>query len=110
MKCPYCHNHMKFCHHENNKEVSVYDCIECPMLVTCYYLHEEVDPFRISFMMDRNGRVYMWTNDRLKGYSYIEELKIEPAIRDLTVVKLPKLVEVTPETVRQKLSFYMVFA
>jgi hypothetical protein len=58
-------------------------------------------------MVERNGRTYLWTNDKIKGYSYISELTLNPG--NHLLLKLPKLVEVTPETVAQKLSFYMVF-
>lgn len=108
MRCQYCKYPLKFSHHENDKEVEVYDCLNCPMLIFSSFLDKGAEPIKTTFMVERNGKTYLWTNDKIKGYSYISELALTPGQNGL-LLKLPKLVEVTPETVAQKLSFYMVF-
>ena len=110
MKCEYCKYPIKFSHHENNKEVEVYECLNCPMLIMYSFFHKEGNLIKTTFMLDRNGRTYLWTNDRLKGHSYISELKPISTPDNPLQLKLPKLVDVTPDNVYQKLSFYMVFA
>ncbi len=111
MNCQFCRKPMKFSHHENEKEISVYDCLECPMLIMSSYVNNDSDPVKITFMFENKGKSYMWTNDRIKGYSYLQELKIaDNPLHDIMLLKLPKLVDVTPENVIKKFSFYMVFA
>jgi len=110
MKCQFCHYPLKFSHTENNKEVEVYDCLNCPMLIFYSFRNKSTEPFKITFMLNRNGKTYLWTNDKTKGYSYVTDVAVRTSPTDNPLVlKLPKIVEVTPETVYQKLSFYMVF-
>lgn len=111
MKCQYCKNSLKFSHTENNKEVEVYECFSCPMLIMFSFLNKGDDPVKTTFLLNRNKKTYLWTNDKIKGISFISDIRVRVSPQDNPIlVKLPKLVDVTPETVYKKLSFYMVFA
>lgn len=111
MKCQFCRHPLTFSHHENNKEVEVYECRNCPMLIMQHFFHKDGTAVKTVFMLEKNNHAYLWTNDRLKGYSSITEISFTSAPgHNPTILKLPKLVEVTPDNVYQKFSFYMVFA
>lgn len=110
MKCKFCHYPLKLSHTEDNQKVNVYECLSCPMLIFHSFKDKETEPFKTSFMLSRNGKSYLWTNNLDKGYSYISTIGVRLTHNeDPVIIKLPKIVEVTPETVYQKLSFYMVF-
>jgi len=111
MNCEFCQQVLKFSHHENGKEIEVYDCHNCPVLTSFYYFHEDGSPAKTCFTLDRNEKTYLWTNNYVKGKSYIQELKITSAPGfDSMVLELPKLINVTPSNVNEKFSFYMIFA
>lgn len=111
MKCQFCNQELVYSHHENNKEVSIYDCRNCPMLIMFHYLLNETAPVKIAFFLQKNGRTYVWVNNFINNFSYVTEIVVAPSvITSNPILQLPKLVDVTPENVYQKFSFYMVFA
>lgn len=109
MKCQYCKLPMRFSHHENNKEIAVWDCLNCPMMVFSAFLGDH--RVKTSFFLEKNGKRYIWTNDYVKESTYVSSM--EP-IKDINhtpiILRLPKLIDVTPENVYEKFSFYMLFA
>jgi hypothetical protein len=109
MKCQFCNHPLKFSHNENNKEVEVYDCLNCPVLTSFYLLHKEGTPIKTTFMLDRNERFYMWTNHYLNNNSYISVLDGATAVRTNPILKFPKVMNLTPQNVYEKFAFYMVF-
>lgn len=113
MKCQYCQKEMKFSHHENKKEIEVYDCWNCPVLTTFYYLGKNPAPIKITFMLDKNEKCYLWTNHYVKNVSYINNLSMcltkATGFNDDLVIKFPKVMNITPQNVYEKFAFYMVF-
>jgi hypothetical protein len=111
MKCQYCKHPLKLSHYENNKEVSIWDCLSCPIMISFSYLGEKL--IKTSFFFERNEKRYIWSNDHVKEYSYITVL--EPLQKNMlnynpNILKLPKIINVTPENLYEKFSFYMTFA
>lgn len=111
MNCQFCNQPLLFSHYENDKEVSIYDCRNCPMLIMFHYLLSEDKLIKIAFFLNRKKRTYVWVNNFIKNSSYVNEILVAPSsITNNPVLQLPKLVDVSPENVYQKFSFYMVFA
>jgi hypothetical protein len=111
MNCEFCHKPLRFSHHENNKEIEVYDCNNCPVLTSFHYLHKDGSPVKTTFMLDRNEKCYLWTNNYILNISYIHDLSIPLARegRDPMILKFPKIMNINPDNVHEKFSFYMVF-
>ena len=110
MKCEFCNQSLTFSHHENIKEIEVYDCLHCPVLTSFYYF-EDGSRVKTTFILDKNEKSYMWTNHYGKQISYITDLGVDTAKagRDTTLLRFPKIMNVTPLTVYEKFKFYMVF-
>lgn len=108
MNCEFCQKPLRFSHHENNKEVGVYDCTNCPLLVSFYYLHADGKSVKTTFMLDRNQKSYLWTNNYLNNNSHITDLSSNDG-RDPIILKFPKIMNINPDNVYEKFAFYMVF-
>lgn len=111
MNCDYCQKPLKFSHHENNKEVGVYDCNSCPIQVVFYYSHLDGTKIKTTFMINKNEKLYMWTNHHVKQVSYITDVS-QPYGKigtDPVIIKFPKIMNIIPSNAREKFSFYMVF-
>ncbi len=117
MKCEFCHQPCRLSHKENedrndkNKYIEVYDCVSCPVLTSFYVNHEDGSTIKTVFMLDRNEKVYMWTNHYLKKISYITDVGVTLARegKDPLILKFPKIMPLTPENVHDKFKFYMIF-
>jgi ssDNA-binding Zn-finger/Zn-ribbon topoisomerase 1 len=109
MNCEFCKKPLHFSHHENNKEIEVYDCNNCPVLTSFYYFHEDGDCAKVTFMLDKNERGYMWTNNYIKNISYITDLGNSTSGKDPLILKFPKIMNVNPDNIYDKFKFYMVF-
>jgi hypothetical protein len=110
MNCEFCQKPLKFSHHENNKEVEVYDCNHCPVLTSFYVLHKDGSPFKTTFLLDKNEKTYMWTNHYIKETSYITYVGVAADnINREPLLKFPKIMNITPANVKEKFAFYMVF-
>jgi len=111
MNCEFCRQPLRFSHHENDKEVDVYDCTHCPVLVSFYCMHESSKSHKITFLIDRNGKSYMWTNNYLNNNSHITDLGVNVARegKDPMILKFPKIMNVNPTNIYEKFAFYMVF-
>lgn len=118
MKCLFCSNKCRLSHKENEdredkkKYTAVYDCNYCPVLTSFYINNEDNSHVKTVFMLDRNEKVYMWTDHHEKKFSYITDIGISLARdgRDPLVLKFPKLMNVTPSNVHDKFKFYMLFS
>jgi hypothetical protein len=109
MKCEYCQNELHFSHYENTKEVSVYDCIHCPVM-TSFYILEDNQKIKISFMFFLQEEAYIWTNNYLTENSYIMSLRRPSQIHQSPIlIKFPKIMNINPENVREKFIFYIPF-
>lgn len=104
--CEFCKNILKFSHTENVKEVDVYDCVKCQVLVS-FYFYKTGERTKTCYMFHRNGKPYMWTNNYLNRTSYITNL--QPDDKDPMILKFPKIMPLTPSNLLEKFSFYMVF-
>jgi len=114
MNCQFCNKLLTFSRWENDKEIIIYDCKHCPVLVSFYFLYDESskahDSYvltKIVFMIDIKGKLYLWTNNFIKNNSYIINLysmNIDPL-----VVKFPKIMNITPDNVVERLAFYMLW-
>jgi hypothetical protein len=112
MKCQFCNNNLRFSHHENDNTIVAYDCNKCPVLTSFYYVQKENKLAKICFMLDRVGSLYIWTNNYLKNCSYITDVGISFAgggHKDPLVIKFPKIMNINPDNVYEKLGFYLVF-
>jgi CRISPR/Cas system-associated protein Cas10 (large subunit of type III CRISPR-Cas system) len=110
--CEFCGRELHLSHYENNKEIAVYDCTHCPVLTSFYFLDKEGERIKTSFMLDRNEKVYIWTQNYIKGVSYITDVGVTlSAVRDKSplLIKFPKIMNINPKNVHEKFSFYMVF-
>jgi hypothetical protein len=110
MKCEYCQHDLKFSHHEKSKEIQVYDCTNCPVLVSKYYRKDQF-LVKTTFMLDRNRQVYLWTNDYVNNVSYIVDGNVTLFQKGTNpmLLKFPKLMNLTPANVHEKFSYYVVF-
>lgn len=111
MNCEYCHKPLHFSRHENNKEVEVYECNHCPVLVSFHYLHITGSPVKTTFMIDKNEKCYLWTNNYIQNISYIHDAGTAASRegRDALILNFHKLMNVTPSNIHEKFAFYMVF-
>lgn len=108
--CEFCNKPLHLSHYENNKEIAVYDCTNCPVLTSFYYFDKDGAPAKTCFLIDKNEKSYMWTNNHINGDSYIQELKVTSAPGfNPTILKFPKIMNVNPSNVYEKFAFYMVF-
>lgn len=111
MNCEFCLKPLRFSHHENNKEVEVYDCNNCPVQISFYFFHKDGSQFKTVFMIDKNERSYTWTNSYTKSVSYITD--VSPTVardgKDPVLIKFPKIMNINPTNVHEKFAFYMVF-
>jgi hypothetical protein len=112
MNCDYCGRDLHLSHYENNREIAVYDCTHCPMLVSYHFREENGAKTKVSFMLDRRDKVYIWTNNYTKNNSYIVDVSAtlhSSMEKDPLILKFPKIMNITPDNVLEKLSFYMTF-
>lgn len=112
MNCQFCQHPLQFSHRENNQEVVVYDCINCPILTSFFHLDEDSPPIKIIHMIDRNDRLYLWTNNFINNTSYITDLTVTLSslvYKNPVVVKFPHIMDITPTNVLQKFSFIMTY-
>lgn len=113
MKCEFCNNELKLSHLENEKTVEVYDCVHCPVMTSFYFKADpSAEKLKVSFMLDRKEKVYIWTNNYAKGISYITDVAVSLSSlkdKDPLVLKFPKIMKINPTNVHEKFSFYMVF-
>lgn len=112
MNCEFCGRDLHLSHYEKNKEIAVYDCTYCPVLTSFYFLEETGARLKTTFMIDRKGRLYMWTNNYTSDNSYITDVNASLSSsfeKDPQLIKFPKIMNITPENVTQKFSFYMTF-
>lgn len=119
MNCEFCGSNLKLSHYENNKETAVYDCIDCPVLISfSYFLGDQKagEPVRTktSYMIDRHGKCYVWSNNYIKGNSYITDISesgLDKALsgRSPLLITFPKLMNINPTNIHEKLSFYLTF-
>ena len=111
MNCEFCQKPLRFSHHENNKEVGVYDCTNCPLLVSFYYLHADGKSIKTTFTIDRNEKCYLWTNNYIQNISYIHDAGTEASRegKDSLILKFPKIMNINPDNIYEKFAFYMVF-
>jgi hypothetical protein len=117
MNCEFCGNKCWFSRKENvdkdnkKKYISVYDCMKCPVHTSFYINNEDGSKVKTVFMLDRNEKVYMWTDHFVKNFSYVTDIGISLARdgRDPLIIKFPKLMNVKPTNVLDKFKFYMVF-
>lgn len=109
--CEFCGKELHLSHMENGKEVEVYDCTHCPNMVSFHFLAKDGPRIKTVYMLDRNEHVYIWTNNYVKGISYITDVGVTIAKdgRDPCLIKFPKIMNINPENVNEKFSFYMVF-
>lgn len=117
MKCEFCQSLCHLSHKENEdrenkkKYTAVYDCTHCPVLTSFYVDNESGSVIKTVFMLDRNEKVYMWTNHHLKKISYITDVGVTLAAagKNPLILKFPKVMPLTPTNVHDKFKFYMVF-
>jgi hypothetical protein len=119
MNCQFCGNILIFCHHENEQTTSVYDCQRCPVLVSFSYSYDDTvrlhNDFlaKVTFLLDRKGKFYTWTNNYTKGTSYITDLSVTLVSsmrgQNPLLIKFPKIMNINPSNVMKKLSFYLVW-
>jgi hypothetical protein len=110
--CEFCHNPLQFSHQENTKEIEVYDCRHCPVLTSFYYFEKDGTRIKTSYMLDRNEKVYIWTNNYITNSSYITDVGVSLSVqsdRNPLVVRFPKIMNINPTNVHEKFSFYMTF-
>lgn len=110
--CEFCGKELHLSHYENEKEIEVYDCTHCPVLTSFYFMHKDGARIKTSFMLDKNEKVYIWTNNYLRGISYITDVGISLSAamdRDPLILKFPKIMNISPKNVHEKFSFYMTF-
>lgn len=118
MKCEFCGNKCRLSHKENEdrdnkqKYTAVYDCTNCLVLTSFFINNEDGTKIKTVFMLDRNEKVYMWTDHHQKKISYITDIGISLARdgRDPLILKFPKLMNVNPTNVHEKFKFYMIFS
>lgn len=112
MNCEFCNKPLNLSHKENGDEIEVYDCVHCPVLTSFFFLHKDSERIKTSFMIDKNGRTYIWTNNYINNNSYITDvsLSLSPVTnKDPCLVKFPKIMNINPKNVHEKFKFYMVF-
>jgi hypothetical protein len=111
MICIYCKNKCRLSHKENKDEIEVYDCVRCPVLTSFHIGVPGGSLVKTVFMLDRNEKVYMWTNHHAKQISYITDVGVTLSKdgRDPLVVKFPKVMNINPDNVHEKFKMYMLF-
>jgi hypothetical protein len=113
VNCEFCDRDLHLSHYENNREISVYDCTNCPMLISYHFREEDGNKTKVSFMLDRKNRVYVWTNNYAKNISYIVDVSVtlhSSIEKDPLILRFPKIMNITPNNVLEKLSFYLTFS
>ncbi len=111
MICEFCNKVCRLSHKENENKVEVYDCRNCQVLTSFYISVEDGSKIKTVFMLDRNEKVYMWTDHFIKKISYITDVGVTLAAKggDPLVLKFPKVMNVKPTNVHEKFKFYMLF-
>jgi hypothetical protein len=113
MNCEFCDHNLCLSHYENSREIEVYDCTHCPVLISFHYFAKDGIRIKTVYHVDKNQRVYIWTNNYIKETSYIEETYIMTRIdlkSEPLTIRFPKIMPVTPQNVEEKLSFFLVFS
>lgn len=111
MNCEFCNKQLRLSRLENEKEVEVYECIHCPVLTSFHCLHKDGSPIKTTFLLDRNEKCYLWTNNYIQNISYIHDAGTAAARegRDPLILKFPKIMNINPTNIYEKFAFYMVF-
>lgn len=110
--CEFCNKPLHLSHYENSNEVAVYDCVHCPVLTSFYFLHKEGERIKTCFMLDKNGRTYVWTNNYVNENSHITDVSVTLSAvhdKDPLLIKFPKIMNINPKNIHEKFSFYMTF-
>ncbi len=114
MNCEFCQHELFFSHLENHKEVEVYDCKGCPVLVSFSFFVEGKTRIKTSFFIDRGEKLYIWSNNYLNNVSYISEVTVKeakgPQDSGPFHIKFPKIMNIDPDNVKEKLAFFLVFS
>ena len=79
-----------------------------------YEASKELDYFltKIVFMLDKKSKFYMWTNNYAKQTSYITDLSAifnSSKSSNSMLVEFPKIMNINPQNVAEKLAFYLVW-
>lgn len=109
MNCEFCQHQLNFSHHENNKEVEVYDCTNCPVLTSFSFFAKDGMRMKTAFMIDRSEKLYVWTNNYINNTSSLNEVNIKRQSEPL-IIKFPKIMNIDPNNVQEKMAIYLVFS
>lgn len=112
MNCEFCGREAHLSHYENAKEVAVYDCTHCPVLTSFYVQEDSGAVNKISFMMERQNKTYIWTNNFVKKTSIITDVDISLSSstdKSPLILRFPKVMNINPQNVQEKLSLYLTF-
>jgi len=112
MNCEFCHKELAISHYERDKTITVYDCKNCPVLVS-FHFNEDEERVKTCYLLDKNGNSYMWTINYAKNDSYIVDLTPTLSLvkdRDPMLVRFKKVMNINPNNVYEKFSFYLLFS
>lgn len=113
MNCPFCDKRTSFSHLENveSKEIRVNECLNCQVPILFHIDLEDGTLMKTVFIIDKNQRVYLWTNDHVNNCSYIAHAKIdETNIHDSYIARFPNILNIHPDKILSKFSLYIVFS
>jgi len=103
MNCLYCNKSLSLSHKEDKDLIFVFNCLNCPILVYYYFSNKKL--IKMSFMIYYQTNIYCWTNNFVKQTSYIySSNSLDPKL-----LSLPQLVELNPNNIKDKLTFYLTF-
>lgn len=112
MNCQFCQQELRLSHHENEELIAVYDCVNCPVLTSFYYRKDDNNLTKITYMIDRHDKLYLWTNNYVANDSYIIDLTAGQTTtirRDPILIKFAKIMNINPTNVQEKFSFFMTY-
>lgn len=115
MNCEFCDRELHLSHYEGvGNSVAAYDCTNCPVLVSFYFIKPDFNRTKTVFWLDKHEKIYMWTNDYTTSTSRITAIDIDHIKKgslggDPCLIKFPKIMNINPDNIMERFGFYMVF-
>ena len=115
LNCEFCNSPLTFSNKESDQAVEVYDCKNCKVL-TCFYF--DAPPFsndrtriKIGFFVDIGSKLYYWINNYVDNSSTLFEVSFDAIKKgkDGLLIKFPKIMNINPDNVQERIAFYLPF-
>lgn len=111
VKCDYRGGRTKFSHKEDAQLTEIHECSNCKHLPWFYFYKESGTKAKVSFIIDIGSKSYMWINNYISNSSTIYDISIDGSKSGIggMLIEFPKVMNINPDNVKERLAFYLPF-